>query len=98
MVEARKIGNPTIYLLTVDGEALTSARVGVQLKQEDVAQRVGGINKSTVCRWEQGLTNPNQDQVFALVELFGTNDFVRLNGRAVLTAEEIEVVRKLREG
>jgi hypothetical protein len=33
-----------------------------------------------------------------LVDLLGTHDFVRLNGKAVLTAEEIEVVRKLREG
>jgi DNA-binding XRE family transcriptional regulator len=91
-----KNGN-TVYLLTVDGAALTVARVDRGLDQQKVAEQVG-VNKSTVCRWEQGFTQPSQPVAFALVELLGTDNFVRLNGKAVLTAEEIEVVRKLREG
>ena len=112
-------------LLTVDGAALSLARINSQLSMEDLVQRLGeGMNKSTVSRWEQGILQPSQERLFALVELFGTNDFVRLNdkatiteaeelvlrglrrelvigrlnGKAVLTAEEIEVVRKMREG
>lgn len=87
----------TSYLLTANGAALTRARIKKGMGQEDVAQQMG-LNRSTICRWEQGFSQPSQDRVFELVDLFGTNDFVRLNGRAVLTAEEIEVVRKLREG
>ena len=112
-------------LLTVDGAALSLARINSQLSMEDLVQRLGeGMNKSTVSRWEQGILQPSQERLFALVELFGTNDFVRLNdkatiteaeelvlrglrrelvigrlnGKALLTAEEIEVVRKMREG
>ncbi len=84
-------------LLTVDGAALTKARCDRGLGQDEVARQIGK-DKATVCRWEQGFTRPSQQKVFELVELFGTNDFVRLNGKAVLTTEEIEVVRKLREG
>ena len=112
-------------LLTVDGAALSLARINSQLSMEDLVQRLGeGMNKSTVSRWEQGILQPSQERLFALVELFGTNDFVRLNdkatiteaeelvlrglrrelvigrlnGKVLLTAEEIEVVRKMREG
>jgi transcriptional regulator with XRE-family HTH domain len=84
-------------LLTVDGATLTAARVAKRLGQDEVARHVGK-DKATISRWEQGLTRPSQDKVFELVELLGTNSFVRLNGKAVLTSEEIEVVRKLREG
>ena len=89
--------NGATFLLTADGSALTKARCGKRLGQDEVAQSLG-VNKSTISRWEQGLTQPSQEKVFAMVDLFGTNDFVRLNGKAVLTAEEIEVVRKLRDG
>jgi transcriptional regulator with XRE-family HTH domain len=85
------------YLLTVDGAALTASRVNAQLRQDEVAQRIG-VDKSTVCRWEMGRSHPIPERLWQLVELLGTNDFVRLNGKAVLTADEIEVVRKLREG
>jgi len=84
-------------LLTIDGASLTKARLAKAIDQAEVARNVG-VNKSQICRWEQGITQPPRDAVFALVEFFGVNDFVRLNGKAVLTAEEIEVVRKLREG
>jgi len=117
--------NISRYLLTVDGAALTKARMKSNLSLEKVVQRFGeGMNKSTVSRWEQGVLNPSPERLWKLVELFGTNDFVRLNdkatiteaeelvlrglrrelvigrlnGKAVLTAEEIEVVRKMREG
>ncbi len=89
--------NSRVSLLTVDGYELTQARIGKRMDQETIAQRVG-VNKSTISRWEQGLTRPSQDKVFELVDLLGTDNFVRLNGKAVLTTEEIEVVRKLREG
>jgi transcriptional regulator with XRE-family HTH domain len=87
------------YLLTVDGTALTRARIGRKMGQDEVVQLMGGgVNKSSLCRWEMGKLQPSPERLWKLVDLFGTNDFVRLNGKAVLTAEEIEVVRKLREG
>jgi len=89
----------TAYLLTVDGAALSAARIKSQLSMEEVVQQLGeGVNKSSVSRWEQGVLNPSPERLWKLVDLFGTQDFIRLNGKAVLTAEEIEVVRKLREG
>ena len=89
----------TAYLLTVDGAALTKARFKSQLSMEDLVQRLGeGMNKSTVSRWETDVLQPSPERLWKLVDLFGTQDFIRLNGKAVLTAEEIEVVRKLREG
>jgi transcriptional regulator with XRE-family HTH domain len=115
----------TTYLLTVDGAALTKARFDSNITLESVAHYIGpGMNKSTVSRWEQGILQPSPERLAALVKLFGTNDFIRLNdkatitdaeklvlqglrkelvvdrlnGKAVLTAEEIEVVRKMREG
>ena len=89
----------TAYLLTVDGAALSKARCDCQLSMDDVVQRLGeGMNKSAVSRWETGMLHPSPERLWKLVDLLGTNNFVRLNGKAVLTAEEIEVVRKLREG
>jgi transcriptional regulator with XRE-family HTH domain len=85
-------------LLTIDGAALTRARIKSQLSMEDLVQGFPGCNKSTISRWEQGVLVPSSERLFALVELLGTYDFVRLNGKTVLTKEEIEVVRKLREG
>jgi transcriptional regulator with XRE-family HTH domain len=87
------------YLLTVDGAALTDARCNKGLGMEDIARILGdGINKSSVSRWEQGKLQPSPERLWKLVDILGTQVFVRLNGKAVLTAEEIEVVRKLREG
>ena len=99
MIEFMETKNISRYLLTVDGNALTKARFKSQLSMEDVVQRLGeGMNKSTVSRWEMGILNPSPDRLWKLVDLFGTQNFIRLNGKAVLTAEEIEVVRKMRDG
>jgi transcriptional regulator with XRE-family HTH domain len=84
-------------LLTVDGAELTKARIRANLTLGDVAAKLSGCNQSSVSRWEQEKLTPSVERIFLLVDLFGTNDFVRLNGKAVLTSEEIEVVRKLRE-
>ena len=87
------------YLLTVDGAALTKIRLRKRMGLSDVAQQLGeGVNKSTVSRWETGMLQPSPTRLWKLVDMFGTQDFIRLNGKAVLTPEEIEVVRKLREG
>jgi transcriptional regulator with XRE-family HTH domain len=94
-MEKKRKNNYAVYLLTANGAALTKARLRKRLAQEEVAQRVG-IDKSTICRWEQGVIQTPQDKVFQLVELLGTDDFVRLNGKVVLTKEEIEAVRQLR--
>ena len=95
----RIITNPAAYLLTVDGAALTKTRCDNGLSLEDVAQRIGsGVNKSSVSRWEQSILTPSPERLWKLVDLFGTQEFIRLNGKAILTADEIEVVRKLREG
>lgn len=85
-------------LLTVDGAVLSDARIAAQMSVLEVAAKLDGCNQSSVSRWEQGKLNPSVERIFKLIDLFGTNDFVRLNGKAVLTSEEIEVVRKLREG
>lgn len=86
-------------LLTVDGATLTKARLRKRLGQDDVAARLGGeTSKSSVSRWETGAMQPSMERLFKLVEILGTDNFIRLNGKAVLTAEEIEVVRNLREG
>ena len=98
-MDANGVKSKSAYLLTVDGGALTKARCNKQLSMDDVARLIGdGMNKSAVSRWEQGVFNPSKERLWKLVDLLGTNNFVRLNGKAVLTAEEIEVVRKLREG
>lgn len=98
-MEKRHHTHSSQYLLTVDGAALTKERCNNGLSVEEVALRIGpGMNKSTVSRWETGMLQPSPERLWKLVDLFGTNDFIRLNGKAVLTAEEIEVVRKLREG
>lgn len=87
------------YLLAVDGSLLTQARIDSQLSCEAVAHRIGGgIHKSTISRWERGVKNPPLSSLFELVELFGTNDFVRLNEKAVVTEQEKEVIRGLRDG
>jgi transcriptional regulator with XRE-family HTH domain len=84
-------------LLTADGPELTKARINKNLRLEDVAQRLGdGVNRSSVSRWEQGKIQPSMERLFALVKILGTYDFVRLNGKAILTQKEIEAVRKLR--
>ena len=89
----------TTYLLTVDGASLTKARLKKRMSLDDVAQKIGdGVNQSSVSRWETSVIQPSPERLFALIDILGTNNFVRLNGRAVLTSEEIEVVRKLREG
>ena len=65
----------------------------------EVVRNLGdGVKQSSVEPMGTRNAEPIPKRLFALVDLFGTNDFVRLNGKAVLTSEEIEVVRKLREG
>ena len=44
------------------------------------------------------MKNPPLSCLFELVELFGTNDFVRLNDKAVFTDREKEVISGLRDG
>ena len=99
MIEFMETKNISRYLLTVDGNALTKARMKKGLSLEKMVQRLSdGLNKSTVSRWEQSVLNPSPERLWKLVDILGTQNFIRLNGKAVLTAEEIEVVRKMREG
>ena len=83
-------------LLTVDGAALSRARINSQLSMEDLVKEFPGCNKSTVSRWEQGILSPSIERLLKLVTLFGTNDFVRLNGKATITEAEELVLRGLR--
>ena len=99
IIEFMETKNISRYLLTVDGNALTKARMKKGLSLEKMVQRLSdGLNKSTVSRWEQSVLNPSPKRLWKLVDILGTQNFIRLNGKAVLTAEEIEVVRKMREG
>jgi transcriptional regulator with XRE-family HTH domain len=87
-----------LYLLTVDGAVLTQARINRGLSLEAVVQKMSdGINISTVSRWEQGLLQPSPSRLSALVKLYGTHEFVRLNERAVLTDDEVRELRQLRK-
>ena len=98
-IQSMETKNISRYLLTVDGNALTKARMKKGLSLEKMVQRLSdGLNKSTVSRWEQSVLNPSPERLWKLVDILGTQNFIRLNGKAVLTAEEIEVVRKMREG
>ena len=85
-------------LLAVDGAALTKARIAAGLSVGDVADRIPRCDKGKVSRWETGVLMPSPERLWRLVEMLGTRDFIRLNGKAVLTWEEIEAVKKLREG
>ena len=84
-------------LLTVNGKALTSARIASKLSLLNVAEKLNGCNQSSVSRWEQEKLIPSLARIVALVDLYGTNKFVRLNETAVLTDFEVEELKKLRK-
>lgn len=83
------------YLLTVDGAALSAARVRAEISMDELAAKFQ-CSKGQISKWEQSKLQPSPERLWAMVDLFGTNNFVRLNGKAKLTDEEIEAVRRLR--
>jgi transcriptional regulator with XRE-family HTH domain len=62
--------------LAVDGVKLTSARIAMQLSQEDVATKIG-VNRSSICRWEQGIGQPTSDKLIGkMAKVLKTKDFI----------------------
>jgi ribosome-binding protein aMBF1 (putative translation factor) len=69
---ARKLSN----VLSVDGKKLTDARLGANLSQQDIADKLLVPHKSTVSRWEQGKMQPRDDQIEALARVLKTRNFI----------------------
>lgn len=82
-------------LLTVDGYALTQLRIKAGMPMSVLVKHFPGCNKSTISRWEQGIWNPSEERLWKLVEIFGTTEFIRLNGKVVVTGEEVEELSKM---
>lgn len=81
-------------LLTVDGKALTEARIKANLPLGAVAAKLG-CNKGTISRWEQGRLCPSLERMFGLVEIYGTNNFLRLNSEAIISEETVAAVKRI---
>lgn len=77
----------TQQLLTVNGEALTKARIAAKLPVEKAAAAIG-VNPGYISKWEQGKLIPSLERILKLVDLYKTHRFVRLNPRVVLTELE----------
>lgn len=61
--------------ILVNGKALSEARIRMGKSLEDVGNSLG-CNKGTVCKWETGKLVPSEERIYAMVELFGTSDFI----------------------
>lgn len=84
------------YLLSVDGYSLTQLRIEANLSMEKLAAYFPGCNKSTISRWEQEEMIPSYERMWKLVEIFGTTEFIRLNGKAVVTEAEQAKLQTIR--
>ena len=49
--------------------SLKAARVNANLLQSDVARALG-VDRSTICKWERGITSPTATQFVELCRLF----------------------------
>jgi transcriptional regulator with XRE-family HTH domain len=68
-VENKKPRHRPKRAISVDGEALTVARMKAELSLEDVAKRLNR-NRSTVSRWEQGLQVPQAEDILKMLSLY----------------------------
>lgn len=50
--------------------SLAAARVNANMTQKQAAERIS-IDKSTLSKWENGLTSPRADQLDQLCSLYG---------------------------
>lgn len=51
---------------------LKAARVNAGFTQKEAANKLG-ISNATMCKWEQGLSMPNIQQVQQICELYGVS-------------------------
>ena len=54
------------------GEGLKNHRTKKQMTQDFVAEAVG-VNRKSVSKWEQGISDPSTSNLFALAKLFGVS-------------------------
>lgn len=86
----------------VDGKNLTEARIAANLSMDDVAGMLGGCNRSSVSRWEQGTLVPSEERILKLAEIFQTMGFVLGNPNyqkpgatnSKLTLEKAQEIRR----
>lgn len=45
-------------------------RIKAELRQEDIAQRLN-VDRSTVTKWETGVSTPTVDKLIAMSKIFG---------------------------
>jgi len=64
--------------IVVDGAELSRVRCAVRMKMSDLAVKLG-CGKSSVSKWEMGRLVPSEERIRKMVEIFGTNSFVRVN-------------------
>ena len=62
---------------TVDGAKLTVARIEAQLSMEELTERAGIGNKSSISRWERGLAHPSETAILKLAVVLGRVDFIK---------------------
>lgn len=61
---------PSTKWPTLNGEQIYEARLRAEMRQADVAQQLG-VNRHTVCDWENDKTRPNRRMMDRLLEILG---------------------------
>jgi ribosome-binding protein aMBF1 (putative translation factor) len=61
--------------LGIDGDKLTSARLGAKLSGELLGKAVG-CDKASISRWERNKVTPADEIINRLAKVLGTRDFI----------------------
>ena len=88
-----KAPNEDRVIFVANGAELTKARLKKGMAMSAVAAALG-VNKAKISRWERQALIPSDAHLRALVDLYGTCDFVVLNSRAVLDEEQAQWFRE----
>lgn len=64
--------------VTIDGKTLSDVRKTLDVSLKVLADRLG-CNQGSVSKWEQGKLVPSEERIWKMVEMFGTNSFVKVN-------------------
>lgn len=81
------------------GERIKKCRQNAKMSQEKVAELVG-VSRQAVTKWEANQSTPNTENLFKLVEIFGTTVDMLLDseeGTKQSTAEQIYYIYKMEE-
>lgn len=73
------------------GDYLRKRRLDVKLLQKEVAQRLG-VNKDTICNWENNRTSPSLRFIPRIIEFLG---YVPYDAQSETLGERIVAARKL---